>query len=294
MRIFVTGASGWIGSPTVAELIKAGHQVVGLARSDASAAKVAALGAEVRRGDLDDLDGLRAAAADSDGVIHLGYNHADFSPGGMAAAAAMDRAAIDAFGDTLAGTGKPLVIASGVIGLVNGRSATELDRPDDGLHPRVASAAATLALADRGVRSAVVRFAPTVHGRGDHGFMAVLVDIARRTGVSGYPGDGANRWPAVHVLDAAALLRLVVEQATPGSVWHAIADEGVPTREIAEAIGRATGIPVKPVAAEQFEWLAMFFSMDVPITSEITRQTLGWTPTHPSLIEDLDAGAYTS
>jgi nucleoside-diphosphate-sugar epimerase len=158
----------------------------------------------------------------------------------------------------------------------------------------VASAAATLALADRGVRSAVVRFAPTVHGRGDHGFMSVLVDIARRTGVSGYPGDGANRWPAVHVLDAAALLRLVVEQATPGSVWHAIADEGVPTREIAEAIGRATGLPVKPVAAEQFEWLAMFFSMDVPITSEITRQTLGWTPTHPSLIEDLDAGAYTS
>jgi len=293
MRIFVTGASGWIGSPTVTELLQAGHQVVGLARSDASAAKVAALGAEVRRGDLDDLDGVRAAAADSDGVIHLGYNHADFSPNGMAAAAAMDRAAIDAIGDTLAGTGKALVIASGVIGVVQGRAATERDVPDAGLHPRMANAAATLALADRGVRSAVVRFAPTVHGRGDHGFVATLVDIARRGGVSGYPGDGANRWPAVHVLDAAALLRLVVEQATPGSVWHAIADEGLPTKEIAEAIGRAADLPVKQMPAEHFEWLSMFFAMDLPITSEYTRQTLGWRPTHPGLIEDLDAGAYT-
>jgi len=294
MRIFVTGASGWIGSPTVTELLQAGHQVVGLARSDASAAKVAALGAEVRRGDLDDLDGLRAAAADSDGVIHLGYHHGDFSPDGMTAAAAMDRAAIDAIGDALAGTGKALVIASGVIGVVQGRAATETDVPDAGLHPRVASAAATLALADRGVRSAVVRFAPTVHGRGDHGFLATLVDIARRGGVSGYPGDGSNRWPAVHVLDAAALLRLIVEQATPGSVWHAIADEGVPTKQIAEAIGRAADLPVKEVPAEHFEWLAMFFAMDLPITSEYTRQTLGWQPTHPALIEDLDNGAYTS
>jgi nucleoside-diphosphate-sugar epimerase len=294
MRIFVTGASGWIGSPTVTELLRAGHRVVGLARSDASAAKVAALGAEVRRGDLNDLDGLRAAAADSDGVIHLGYDHADFSPTGMAAAAALDRAAIDAFGDALAGTGKPFVIASGVIGVVQRRAATEQDRPDAGLHPRMANAAATLALADRGVRSAVVRFAPTVHGRGDQGFVATLVDIARRAGVSGYPGDGSNRWPAVHVLDAAVLLRLVVEQATPGSVWHAIAEEGVPTREIAEAIGRAADLPVKPVPAEQFEWLAMFFAMDLPITSEYTRETLGWQPTHPGLIEDLDAGAYRS
>jgi nucleoside-diphosphate-sugar epimerase len=294
MRIFVTGASGWIGSPTTAELIKAGHQVVGLARSDASAEKVAALGAEVRRGDLDDLDGLRAAAADSDGVIHLGYKHGDFSPAGMAAAAETDRAVIDAVGDALAGTGKPFLIASGVIGLVDGRAATENDRPDAGAHPRVANAAATLALADRGVRSAVVLFAPTVHGRGDHGFVSVLVDIARRAGVSGYPGDGSNRWPAVHVLDAAALLRLVVEQATPGSIWHAIADEGVATRDIAEAIGRATDLPVKSVPAEQFEWLATFFAMDVPITSEITQQKLGWKPTHPGLIADLDAGAYTS
>ena len=294
MRIFVTGASGWIGSPTVAELLRAGHQVVGLARSEASAAKVAALGAEVRRGDLTDLDGLRAAAADSDGVLHLGYDHATFSPSGIAAAAAMDRATIDTFGDALAGTGKALVIASGVIGVAAGRAATEHDRPDAGQHPRMANAAATLALADRGVRSAVVRLAPTVHGRGDRGFVAALVEIARRGGVSGYPGDGSNRWPAVHVLDAAALLRLVVERATPGSVWHAIAEEGIPTREIAEAIGRAADLPVKEVPAEQFEWLSTFFAMDLPITSEYTRRTLGWTPTHPGLIEDLDAGAYTS
>jgi nucleoside-diphosphate-sugar epimerase len=294
MRIFVTGASGWIGSHTTTELIKAGHQVVGLARSDASAEKVAALGAEVRRGDLDDLDGLRAAAADADAVIHLGYQHGDFSPAGMAAAAETDRAAIDAFGDALEGSGKPFVIASGVIGIAQGRAATEHDRPTAGGHPRVANAAATLALADRGVRSAVVRFAPTVHGRGDYGFMAVLVDIARRNGVSGYPGDGSNRWPAVHVLDAAVLLRLVVEQATPGSIWHAIADQGVPTREIAEAIGRATDLPVKPVPAEQFEWLATFFAIDLPVSNAITRQTLGWEPTGPGLIADLDAGAYTS
>jgi len=294
MRIFVTGASGWIGSPTVAELLRAGHQVVGLARSEASAAKVAALGAEVRRGDLTDLDGLRAAAADSDGVLHLGYDHTDFSPNGMTAAAAMDRTAIDAIGDTLAGTGKALVIASGVIGVAAGRAATEHDRPDAGQHPRMANAAATLALADRGVRSAVVRLAPTVHGRGDRGFVAALVEIARRGGVSGYPGDGSNRWPAVHVLDAAALLRLVVERATPGSVWHAIAEEGIPTREIAEAIGRAADLPVKEMAADHFEWLSMIFTLDLPITSEDTRQTLGWTPTHPGLIEDLDAGAYTS
>ena len=292
MRIFVTGASGWIGSATVAELHKAGHQVVGLARSDASAAKVAALGAEVRQGHLDDLDGLRAAAADSDGVIHLGYKH-NFTPDGIADATDTDRAAITTFGDALAGTGKPLVIASGVVGVAGGRPATERDLPEAGPHPRIATAALTLAYAERGVRSAVVRFAPTVHGRGDHGFLSVLVGIARRTGVSGYPGDGGNRWPAVHVLDAAALLRLVVEEATPGSVWHAIADEGVPTREIAEAIGRAAGVPVDSVPAEHFDWLAGFFAMDVPASSELTRQTLGWKPTHPGLVADLDAGSYT-
>ncbi|WP_433297182.1 SDR family oxidoreductase [Actinoplanes sp. CA-030573] len=292
MRIFVTGASGWIGSAGVAELLKAGHQVVGLARSDASAAKLEANGAEVRRGDLDDLDGLRAAAADSDGVIHLGYKH-DFSPAGMAGAAATDRAVIEAVGDALAGSGKPFVIASGALGTASGRPATENDRPEGTGHPRIASAQATLALADRGVRSAIIRFAPTVHGRGDHGFVAALVDIARRTGVSGYPGDGGNRWSAVHVLDAGALVRLVVEQATPGSIWHAAAEEGVPTRAIAEAIGRALDLPVRSVPNEHFDWLSRFFPMDMPVSSEITQATLGWKPVQPSLIADLDAGSYT-
>ena len=294
MRYFVTGASGWIGSATTAELLQAGHQVVGLARSDSGAAKLEALGAEVRRGELDDLDGLRAGAAESDGVIHLGYKH-DFSPEGMADAARTDHAAISAIGDTLAGTGKPLVIASGAPFGV-GRLATEHDSSDPATHPRVANALHALSYAERGVRSAVVRFAPTVHGQGDHGFVAVLVDIARRTGISGYPGDGGNRWPAVHVLDAAALVRLVVEEAPAGSSWHAIADEGVPTREIAEAIGRMLDVPVESIpaerTAEQFTWLARFFSLDLPVSSELTQSTFGWKPIHPGLIADLDAGAY--
>lgn len=292
MRIFVTGASGWIGSAATAELRQAGHQVVGLARSDASAAKLEALGAEVRRGDLDDLDGLRAAAAASDGVLHLGYKH-DFTPDGIAEGARADHAAITTIGDALVGSGKPFVIASGVVGLATGRSGTEDDRPDPAGHPRTANAATTLAYADRGVRAAVVRFAPTVHGRGDHGFVAALVDIARRTGVSGYPGDGGNRWPAVHVTDAATLVRLVLEEAPAGLAWHAIAEEGVPTREIAEAIGRALDLPVRSVPAEHFEWLARFFTMDAPVSSEKTRQTFGWKPTEPGLIADLDAGSYT-
>jgi nucleoside-diphosphate-sugar epimerase len=296
MRYFVTGASGWIGSATTAELLKAGHQVIGLARSDASAAKLEALGAEVRRGDLDDLDSLRAAATDSDGVIHLGYKH-DFSPEGMAEGARTDNAVITAIGDALVGTGRPLVIASGVPFGV-GRLATEQDSSNPAMHPRVANAVTTLSYAERGVRAAVVRFAPTVHGQGDHGFMARLVDIARSTGVSGYPGDGANRWPAVHVLDAAALVRLVVEEAPAGSSWPAIADEGVPTREIAEAIGRALAVPVESIPADRtaqyFTWLAGFFSLDVPVSSAATQSQFGWKPTHPGLIEDLDAGAYTS
>jgi nucleoside-diphosphate-sugar epimerase len=292
MRVFVTGASGWIGSATTAELLKAGHQVVGLARSDKSAAKLEALGAEVRRGDLDDLDGLRAAATASDGVIHLGYKH-DFTPAGVAEGARADGVAITTIGDALEGSGKPFVIASGVVGLAQGRTATEDDQPDPAAHVRSANAAATLAYAERGVRAAVVRFAPTVHGRGDHGFVAALVDIARRGGVSGYPGDGSNRWPAVHVADAAALVRLVAEEAPAGTSWHAVDEEGVTTKAIAEAIGRQLDLPVRSVPAEHFEWLAMFFAMDAPVSSEKTRAKLGWKPTHPGLIADLDAGSYT-
>ncbi|MCE0762738.1 SDR family oxidoreductase [Pseudonocardia kujensis] len=293
MRVFVTGASGWIGAAAVRELRRAGHQVVGLARSDAAAAAVAALGAEVHRGDLDDLDGLSAGAADSDGVVHLAYHH-DFTQ--MAAAARMDLAAIEAIGRVLEGTGRPLVIASGVAGLAPGRVATERDDADPAAHPRIANAAATLALADRGVRPVVVRFAPTVHGAGDHGFVARLVDIAREKGVSAHVGDGSNRWPAVHRHDAGALVRLAVEQAPAGSVLHAVAEEGVPARAIAEAIGRGLDLPVAAVPAEQaaahFGWLGGFFALDCPASNVQTRAQLGWEPTGPGLLEDLGEGHY--
>jgi nucleoside-diphosphate-sugar epimerase len=292
MRIFVTGASGWIGSAVTAELLAAGHRVVGLARSEESAARIAALGAEVRRGHLDDLDGLRAGAADSDGVVHLGYNH-DFSR--MADAAQTDAAAIAAIGDALAGTGRPFFIASGVAGLPGSPATEDTAGPD--FLPRMANANATLALAERGVRSGVIRFAPTVHGEGDHGFIAVLAGIAREKGVAAYVGDGAGRWPAVHVLDAARLVRLAVEQAAPGTIVHAVAEEGVPTREIAEAIGRGLDVPTKSVPADEavahFGWIGPFFGMDSLVSSELTRKNLGWTPAHQGLIADLDAGYYT-
>jgi nucleoside-diphosphate-sugar epimerase len=289
MRIFVTGASGWIGAATVRELIDAGHDVSGLVRSEVGAETVARLGADAVRGDITDLDGLRRAAAGSDGVVHLAYHH-DFSQ--MDEAAVMDRNAIEVLGEALAGTGSPFVIASGVVGLAQGRPGTERDLPDPATHPRVANAQATLDFAASGVRSIVVRFAPTVHGSGDHGFVARLVEIARETGVSGYVGDGSNRWPAVHRFDAAALVRLAVEDAPAGAVLHAVAEEGVPAREIAEAIGRNLDLPVESVAAEHFGWLGPFFAADVPTSNELTRELLGWKPTHPGLVEDLDAGSY--
>jgi nucleoside-diphosphate-sugar epimerase len=294
MRILVTGASGWIGSASVKELISAGHHVLGLARNDESAAKIAKLGAEVVRGSLDDLVSLRAAAALAEGVVHLGYNH-DFSQ--MAAAAQTDRAAIDAFADVLQGTGGPLLIASGTLGLAPGRVGTEEDRPSTGAHPRIASAAYTLGLADRGIRSMVVRFAPTVHGAGgDHGFVAVLARIAREKGVAGYIGEGQNRWPAVNRLDAAKLVQLAIDKATPGSVLHAVAEEGVATRYIATALGQFLDVPVESIPADQaqahFDWLGMFFAADAPASSARTRSLLGWEPAHATLLEDIASGHY--
>ena len=293
MRIFVTGASGWIGSAVIPELLNAGHQVLGLARSETAAASVAALGAEVHRGDLDDLGSLRAGAAAAGGVVHLGYSH-DFSR--MEAAARLDLAAINAIGAELAGTGGPFVVASGVLGLVSGRVATERDVPDPGVHPRIAGVQAALSFATRGVRSSSVRFAPTVHGPGDHGFLAVLVGIAREKGVSAYIGDGSNRWAAVHRLDAANLVRLAVDKAPAAAALHATAEEGVPTRAIADAIGRGLDLPVVSIPAEQagdhFGWIARFFGLDGSASSSATRELLGWNPVQPGLVADLDAGHY--
>ena len=294
MRILVTGASGWIGSASVTQLIAAGHHVLGLARTDDAAVKVAALGAEVVRGTLDDLAGLRAAAVRAEGVVHLGYNH-DFSK--MAAAAQTDRAAIDVFADVLQGTGGPLLIASGTLGLAPGRVGTEADVPAAAVHPRVANAAYTVGLAERGIRSIVARFAPTVHGAGgDHGFVAVLARIAREKGVSACIGEGANRWPAVNRLDAGKLVQLAIDKATPGTVLHAVAEEGIATRDIAAALGKFLGVPVESIpadrASEHFDWLGMFFGADAPASSVRTREMLGWTPTHATLLEDIAAGHY--
>ena len=285
MRYFVTGASGWIGSAVVAELIEAGHEVVGLARSDASAERVRALGADVHRGELDDLDSLVAGAAASDGVVHLGYNH-DFSR--MGEAAQTDLAAINAIGGALEGTDRPLLIASGTLGLATGRVATEEDSADPSSHPRIAGAQAALALAPSGAcgRSWRASRRPCT-APGDPGFVAVLVAKARETGVAGYVGDGANRWPAVHRLDAARLVRLAVEGAPAGSVVHATAEEGIPTVQIAEAIGRALGIETASVAPEHFDWLGPFFAADVPASSARTRALLGWEPREPGLLEDI-------
>jgi nucleoside-diphosphate-sugar epimerase len=293
MRVFVTGASGWIGSATVADLLSAGHQVIGLARSDASAAAVKNAGAEVLRGDLHDLDSLRAGAADSDAVVHLAFIH-DFSD--MAGAARADRRAIDTFADVLEGSGRALLIAGGPLGLAPGRVGTERDMPDAAVHPRTGNAAATLALAERGVRSIVVRFALTVHGAGDYAFVPTLVGIAREKGVSAYIGDGANRWPAVHRSDAAHLVRLGIENAPPASMLHAVAEEGIPAREIAEAIGHGLDLPVISVApedaADHFGRIGGFFAADAPASNAITRNLLGWKPAGPTLLEDLDSGSY--
>jgi nucleoside-diphosphate-sugar epimerase len=298
MRIFVTGASGWIGSAVVAELLAADHEVLGLARSDASAQAVAAAGAEVRRGDIGDLDVLRAAAAESDGVVHLAFRHDIAFTGDFETAVTSDLAAIEALSEALAGTDRPLAVASGVAGLKPGTLATERDmgEPSPGPGGRVLNERAALALAERGVRSMSVRFAPTVHGDGDHGFIAMVVAADRAAGSSACIDDGINRWPAVHRSDAARLVRLGIEGAPAGSVLHAVGEEGIAIHDVAEAIGRRLYLPVTSITAEQadahFGFLARFLALDMPVSSALTQELLGWQPTHHGLIEDLDEGHY--
>jgi nucleoside-diphosphate-sugar epimerase len=291
MRIFITGATGFVGSAIVPELVGAGHQVLGLARSDMAAASLTAVGADVQRGSLDDLESLRNGAAAADAVIHAGFNH-DFS--NYAAAAETDRLAIETIGGVLAGSGRPFIVTSGTALAAPGRIATEEDAANS-TFPRKSEEAAASAAA-RGVRVSVVRLPPSVHGDGDHGFIPLLIGIAREKGVSAYIGDGLNRWPAVHRLDAGHLFRLVLERGARAARYHAVADQGVPFREIAQVIGRRLNVPVvsksHEEAADQFGWFAHFASLDCPASSEQTQERLGWRPAQPSLIPDIDRPSY--
>jgi nucleoside-diphosphate-sugar epimerase len=290
MQVFVTGASGFIGSAVVAELIAAGHDVIGLARSDSSADALAAAGATVHRGDLDDLDSLRAGAANADGVIHLAFIH-DFD--NYAGAGDTDRRAIETIGETLAGSDRPFVVTSGMVGFPAGRVLTENDAADPAF-PRASETA--LSFSSRGVRVSALRLPPSVHGEHDHGFVPRLIATAYEKGVSAYPGDGSNRWPAVHRFDAARLFRLALESAPAGARLHAVGDEGIPVRDIADVIGRQLQVPVTGVPLENatahFGWLGGFFSLDLPASSAATRELLGWEPTHPGLLDDLERRHY--
>jgi nucleoside-diphosphate-sugar epimerase len=296
MRVFVTGASGHIASAVVPELIAAGHDVTGLARSERAAAAVTALGATPHRGDLDDLDGLTKAAADSDGVVHLAFKHDEMRTGNFAGAVAAELAVVQALGDGLAGTGKPFVGSSGTLTLARlDRPGTEEDAADPG--GRGDAENAMLGLAERDVRSSVVRIPPITHSTLDrHGFARTLIAIARQTGVAGYPGDGANRWPAGHTLDVGQLYRLALEEAPAGTRWHAAGDEGIPIRQIAQSIGDHLGIPTASIPDGRLEahfgFLAGLIGLDNPTSTLTTRRVLGWEPTHPGLLADFDEGDY--
>lgn len=299
MRVFITGASGHIASAVIPELLANGHQVVGLARSDSSAAAVAALGAEVRRGDLDDLDGLGEAASSADGVIHLAFKHEAMRTGDFMGAVASDMAATQAIGRALEGTDKPFVATGGTLmlalGGINGRFGTEDDQIPGG--PRTDAANYVIGQAVHGVRSSVVRLAPMIHSDLDHhGFTTTLIALARENGSAAYIGHGDNRWPAAHTRDIAALYRLAVEKAPAGSTLHGVGDEGIPFQQIAETIGAKLGVPTRSVTAEQapeaLGFLASFAGLDNPTSNAKTRALLGWDPTHPGWVEDLQAGHY--
>jgi nucleoside-diphosphate-sugar epimerase len=293
MRVFVTGATGFVGAAVVKELIAAGHQVLGLARSDASAASLVGAGAEAHLGTLEDLDSLRRGAAAADGVIHTAFIH-DFSQ--FAANCEIDRLAIEALGDALAGTDRPLIATGGTAMLAPGAVATEdTEPPAAGVVPRVSEHTA-LAQAPRGVRAMAIRLPPSVHGDGDHGFVPTLIEIARDKGVSAYVAQGLNRWSAAHRIDTARLYRLALEKGRPGARYHAIAEEAVPFREIADVIGRRLNLPVVSKApedlADHFGFLGMFAGMDAPASSQKTQDFFGWRPTQPGLIADLEQGRY--
>jgi nucleoside-diphosphate-sugar epimerase len=298
MRILVTGASGFIGTAVVPELLAAGHQVTGLARSDAAAETITSAGGTVVRGSLDDLDVLRSAAAGAEAVIHLAFKHDLLYAGEYEAAAEADRIAIETLGTSLGGDDPAMVIATGFAGLSFGRPTTETDvaTRDGHAGPRVAGTEAALALVEHGVRSSIVRLSPTVHGEGDGGFVATYAEIARDQGVVGYVDDGSNQWPAVHRSDAARLFRLAAEKAPAGSVLHAVAEQGVPIRELAETLAERMDLPTRSVpadaAGEHFGWLAGFIAMDMSASSDITRDLLGWTPEGPTLLADVKAGHY--
>lgn len=294
MRVFITGATGFIGTALVRELMAAGHKVLGLARSDTSAATLIAAGAEVHRGSLDDLESLRRGAVASDGVIHAAFIH-DFAA--YASASDTDRVAVEAMTGALEGSGKPFVLTSGTLLLAPGRIGTEEDpAAPDSASLRGPSESVAIAAADRGVSTSIMRLPPTVHGDGDHGFVPALIGVAREKGVSAYVGDGRNRWPAVHLLDAVRLYRLALEHAPAGLRLHAVADEGIPIREIAGVIARRLNLPIVAKSLEEaedhFGWLARFVAFDNPTSGAITRQRLGWSPSQPGLIEDLEHGRY--
>ena len=294
MRVFLTGATGFVGTAVTNELLSHGHQVLGLTRSDKGAEALRAAGAEPHPGTLEDLDALRAGAASTDGTIHCGFIH-DFS--NFARSCEVDRRAIETMGNALAGSDRPFLNTSGLAGLSPaGRLSTEEDEPAPDATPRAPAEGLTLGFAARGVRAGVVRLSPSVHDAGDHGFLPMIINVAREKGVAAYIGDGANRWPGVHRLDAARLYRLALENGPAGRRYHGVADEGVPTRELAETMGRRLGLPVKSLSGEEakahFGWMAFFFGMDLAASSALTRERLDWQPTHPGLLADLDEAHY--